>query len=283
MGRNSPLRLLAGLALTLASSLPAPSAERRTAFVEDGAVRIEVLAEGAGPTIVLLPSSGRDSFDYDAVATGLAAEGFRVLRPQPRGIARSTGPMESPTLRDLAGDVAAVVRREGAGRAVIVGHAFGNWVARMVAADHPELVRGVVIAAAAARTFPRELSAALATAADPSAPREDRLAALRLAFFAPGNDPAPWLEGWHPAFYAATRDAGRSVPQAEWWPGGSAPMLDLQAAQDPWRPRATADDLRAEFGGRVTVEVVQGASHALIPERPAEVVRAVAGWARSLP
>jgi acetyl-CoA C-acetyltransferase len=34
---------------------------------------------------------------------------------------------------------------------VIVGHAFGNWVARMTAVDYPQLVRGVVIAAAAAK------------------------------------------------------------------------------------------------------------------------------------
>ena len=49
----------------------------------------------------LLPSLARDSDDYDEVAEGLAAAGFRVLRPKPRGIGRSTGPMTGITLHDL--------------------------------------------------------------------------------------------------------------------------------------------------------------------------------------
>ena len=77
--------------------------------------------------------------------------GFRVLRPQPRGIGQSVAPMRDITLHDFARDIAAVIRHYG-GPAVIVGHAYGNWVARMTAVDHPQLVRGVVIAAAASKT-----------------------------------------------------------------------------------------------------------------------------------
>ena len=43
-------------------------------------VMIDVIVEGQGPAIVLLPSLARDSDDYDEVAEGLAAAGFRVLR-----------------------------------------------------------------------------------------------------------------------------------------------------------------------------------------------------------
>jgi pimeloyl-ACP methyl ester carboxylesterase len=92
-------------------------------------VTIEVVAEGAGPPLLLLPSLGRDSYDYDEVAAGLAANGFRVLRPQPRGIGRSTGPIAALTLHDFARDVAAVIERENAGPAVTVGHAYGHVVA----------------------------------------------------------------------------------------------------------------------------------------------------------
>jgi pimeloyl-ACP methyl ester carboxylesterase len=48
-------------------------------------VRIEVIAEGSGPLIILLPGRGRGSEDFNEVAAGLAKAGFRVLRPQPRG------------------------------------------------------------------------------------------------------------------------------------------------------------------------------------------------------
>jgi pimeloyl-ACP methyl ester carboxylesterase len=138
--------------------------ERKRELVRYADVVIDVITEGAGPLVVLLPSRGRDSEDYDEVAHGIAQYGFRVVRPQPRGIAKSTGPMRGITLHDFGNDIAAVIRHYG-GPAVIVGHAFGNWVARTTATDHPELVRGVVIAAAAAKTYPPDLSVAVTRAA----------------------------------------------------------------------------------------------------------------------
>jgi alpha-beta hydrolase superfamily lysophospholipase len=50
-------------------------------FVRYDDVAIDVIVEGRGPAVVLLPSLARDSDDYDEVAEGLAAAGFRVLRP----------------------------------------------------------------------------------------------------------------------------------------------------------------------------------------------------------
>src|SRR5258708_30738542 len=140
--------------------------ERTRSLVNYDNVEIDVIAEGKGPLIVLLPSRGRDSEDYDAVAEGLAKAGFRVLRPQPRGMHASKGPLKDITLHDLARDVATVIGRENAGPAVIVGHAYGNWVARMTAVDHPKLVRGVVLAAAAAKKFPPRLSVLVSKSAD---------------------------------------------------------------------------------------------------------------------
>ncbi len=92
-----------------------------------------MVIDGSGPAVVLLPSLARDSDDYDEVAEGLAAAGFRVLRPKPRGIGRSTGPMTKITLHDFARDIAEVVKKLGGGKAVVAGHAYGNWVARMTA------------------------------------------------------------------------------------------------------------------------------------------------------
>src|SRR5436189_118819 len=83
----------------------------------------------------------------------------------------------------------------------IVGHAFGNWIARMTAVDYPNLVRGVVIVAAAAKAYPagfagaKELSDAVRKAGDPALPDAERLTYLRTAFFARGNDAGLWLKG----------------------------------------------------------------------------------------
>jgi pimeloyl-ACP methyl ester carboxylesterase len=200
-----PHRMVLAIALLslMATGARAASAERTRSVVSYDDVRIDLIAEGAGPLVVLLPSRGRGSLDFDAFAAGIAQAGFRVLRPQPRGVGGSRGPMTGLTLHDFARDMAAVIRHDGGGLAVMVGHAFGNWVARMTAVDYPDLVRGVVIVAAAARAYPngfagaKELSEAVRKAGDSSLPDEERLKYLRMAFFAPGNDPTPWLTGWY--------------------------------------------------------------------------------------
>jgi pimeloyl-ACP methyl ester carboxylesterase len=270
-------------ALIVGVATAARSTERHTALVHYADVQIEVVAEGDGPAVVLLPSLARDSDDYDAVAEGLAAAGFLVLRPKPRGIGRSVGPMTNITLHDLARDIATVVETLGGGRAVIIGHAFGNWVARMTAADHPKLVRGVAIAAAAAKHYAPELSKAVTNAGNPALSRQERLAALRFAFFAAGNDPTEWLNGWHPEIRDSQRAAVAAVRQDEWWSGGAAPLLDLQAAEDPFKPEAARNEMKDEFGDRVTVMVIPHASHALIPEQPKAVVEALTKWIKGLP
>jgi pimeloyl-ACP methyl ester carboxylesterase len=107
---------------------------------------------------------------------------------------------------------------------------------------------------------------------------------LRQAFFAPGHDPSAWLAGWHKQAGQAQREAVASTPRHQWWAGGTAPILDLQAAQDPWRPRETANELRDELGAqRITVAVIEGASHALLPEQPDAFVASVLDWLRRLP
>ena len=152
----------------------------------------------------------------------------------------------------------------------------------MTAVDHPDLVRGVMLIAAAAKSIPAELSAGVDKCSDPATPRDERLALLQKLFFAPGHDPSGWLEGWHLPARTCQRVASAATGQAEWWGGGSALILDLQAALDPFKPREKRDELRDELGERVTVEVIEGASHALIPEQPAAVVAALVRWMGSV-
>ena len=259
-----------------------PMPMTRNELIPAGPARIEVLVDGAGPCVVLLPSSQRDSRDEDELAHPLADAGYTVLRPQPRGMGRSVGPLEGMTLNDLADDVAAAIDQLGGGRAVVLGHAFGHFVARVTDYRHPARVRGVVLLGAAARAFPPGLTEALDKAADPAYPAEERLEALRVALFAPGNDPTPWLDGWHPHLRRHYRAASAVPPKSAWWPVSHAPILEVQGAQDPWRPPHTRNELRDVLGDKVTVQTIEGASHALIPERPMEVARAVINWMQTL-
>jgi pimeloyl-ACP methyl ester carboxylesterase len=267
----------------------AARAERVREIVAYDDVRIDVITEGRGPLVVLLPGRGRNSEDFDEVAAGLAKSGFRVLRPQPRGAAASRGPMQGLTLHDFARDNAEVIKHEGGGPAVMVGHAYGSWVARMTAVDYPHLVRGVVIAAAAAKAYPagfagaKELSEAVRKSGDPALSEAERLNYLRADFFAPGSDASVWLKGSYPDVDEAQLAAGRATRQSEWWGGGTAPLLDLQGALDPFKPRSMMNELRDEFGERASVVVIANASHALIPEQPAAVVEAIVAWIGKLP
>jgi pimeloyl-ACP methyl ester carboxylesterase len=255
--------------------------------------QIEVLVDAAAeegaapaantPAIVLLPSSLRDVRDLGPLAACLVAAGFRVLRPQPRGMGASSAPSAGMTLHDLARDVVQAIRAFGGGRAIVAGHAFGHFVARVADLDHVEAVRGVVVLAGAARTFPPGLTQALDVAADATRPRAERLAALQLAFFAPGHDPSPWLDGWHPHLREPYRQAGATPPKDRWWPVSHAPILDLQGACDPWRPPSTRNELRAAVGAEVSVQVIADASHALPDEQPDAVAAAIVAWARTLP
>jgi len=153
----------------------------------------------------------------------------------------------------------------------------------MTATDHPAVVRGVVIAAAASQQYPPELSIAVAKSGDLSLPPAERLPYIQSTFFAPGHDASVWLDGWHPEASEAQRIAAAGTKQAEWWATGTAPILDLQADSDPFHPIAKMNELRDELGERVAVAVIRDASHALLPEQPRAVVEAIACWVRALP
>ena len=92
-----------------------------------------------------------------------------------------------------------------------------------------------------------------------------------------------WLDGWHPQLREPQRAAAAAVKQSDWWSAGVAPLLDLQADGDPFKPPEKRNEMKDEFGGRVTIAVIPGASHALIPEQPKAVVEALIAWVKTLP
>jgi pimeloyl-ACP methyl ester carboxylesterase len=281
-----PAVLLGVIALFLSgcASMKAPPEPVRVEIVRYDNVAIETLVQGAGPAIVFLPSLGRDGYeDYDEVAAYLASSGYRVLRPQPRGVGKSTGPMTGQDLYSFARDVAAVIDQQGAGRAVIVGHAFGHFIARMTAVQYPEKVRGVVLAAASAKDTGQRFPAVWTSpgrAGNLSLPVEQRLEALRVNFFAEGNDASLWLKGWHTN--VRMMQIEKPVPQAVWWSAGTAPLLELIPEEDPFKPRDRWDELVKDFGSRVVVVTIPKSSHALFPEQPAAVAQAIEGWVKTL-
>lgn len=251
-------------------------------------VSIEFHDQGTGPVICILPSLARSGRDYDVVASHLAHAGFRVLRPEPRGVGSSRGRMEQLDLHDFAADVAAVLDHERTGPVVVVGHAWGSQPARMLAADRPDLVLGVVMAAASAGKLPpgssekpySRLRDAIDGAGDLALPEEQRLECLRRAFFAPGHDPSVWLSGWFPATHHAQSHARQVTPiDAYFSAGDRVPILDLQAEHDAV---VIPNVMKPLLGDRVTVQVIRDAGHAMAPEQPHAMAGAIAAFAQRL-
>jgi pimeloyl-ACP methyl ester carboxylesterase len=270
-----------------AAAQPAPVTTR---IVGTGNDAIEVLEQGAGPIVVMLPSLGRGAEDFNQLAAMVSARGLRVIRPQPRGIGRSAPAKPDATLHDYAADVARVIEAEGQGPVVVAGHAFGNFVARMLATDRPDLVRGVILLAASAGKVPKgvteppiapDIRAAIERSADFELPVPERLEALSLAFFAPGHDPSVWLDGWHLDVLRAETAAQRRGTVDDFFAAGHAPILDVQASDDTIAPRKFASVLRDALGSRVETVVIADAGHALIPEQPERVADAIVPWVKA--
>ncbi len=269
--------------LVLAACLGlAGASQAETRIVSRGAVHLQLIDQGAGPAIVMIPSLGRGANDFDDLAGRLVQAGFRVIRPQPRGIGASTGPMTGLTLHDLADDVALVITGSGLTSAVVLGHDDGNRIARATAAYHPELVSRVILVGAGGKVPPdREAAMALRAVFDESLPADIHLRDVATAFFAPGHDPSAWRDGWYPAVATMEGSAGSATSLKDWWTAGSAPLLVVVGNQDRIAPPANAERLKADVGDRAVVVHLDGAGHALLPEQPKPLADAIIAYMRS--
>lgn len=252
---------------------------------------LRVFTRGSGPAVVLLPGNGRPPADLHALAVLLDQAGYRVVLPEPRGMGASTGPLAGVTLHDLAGDVAAAITAgHGAGPgdsdkpALVVGHAFGNRVARTLAADRPDLVDTVALLSCSGKV-PRtaDIEKADHVAMDPSTPAAARRTAAAQAWFGPGADPTPLLGGWNLAVREAYAAAARATPMAEWWTAGRARVLIVQGLEDYSAPTANGRLLKEELGERATLVELPGVGHTLPVEAPVEVAEVLLRYLSEAP
>jgi pimeloyl-ACP methyl ester carboxylesterase len=238
-----------------------------------------VVGPASGPHVVMLASLGRPGSDFDEVARTLAGAGCCVTLPEPRGIGGSSGSMDGLSLHDLAGDVAAVIETQCKAPVTLLGHAFGNRLARTTAADHALLVsRLVLLACGGLIEIPEAALKALVGCFDEKLSPKEHIECVRYGFFAKGNDPQIWRDGWHRDVMLMQSSAVRHTPVEDWWEAGGQPMLVVQAMEDAIALPANAHDLKARLGARVTVVELPNAAHAMLPEQPAKIVSAIRSW-----
>jgi pimeloyl-ACP methyl ester carboxylesterase len=271
---------------TSEKSAPAQAAPGvQSGIVKLGDADIQYFSQGEGEAVVLLPGGSLDVGYLEGLADAVAKAGYRVVRINFRGAGKSTGPEEGVTLHTLAGDVAGVIEALKLGPANVGGHAFGNRVARMLAADRPELVRSVILFAAGGKLAP-------APAADrapkiiftPASAEPEVLVAMKYMV----GDPADVQKVWQiikpcraPRAAGIEAKAAEATPLKDWWaPPGKAKYLVVQGADDQAAPPENGVLLKKELGDRVTLVEMPKAGHLVLVERPDKVADEVVSFLR---
>ena len=222
-------------------------------------------------TVVLLPSLGRPASDFDELCTLLRTAGFHTLSIDPP---RSL-PGE-PTLHDLAEYVIQSIDTEEITTFHLVGHAFGNRLARMVTTDYPDRVLSLTLLAAGGHVeMERDILQSLIACYDETLSDEMHMHHVSRAFFAEGNDAEVWREGWMPDVMRLQQAALSRVDRTEWWDAVAPRVLVVQALQDVIAPKGNGQKYASDHPAITTLVDIDGAGHAMLPEQPEAISAAL--------
>jgi pimeloyl-ACP methyl ester carboxylesterase len=130
-----------------------------TRFIEitdaDGGVRrIAYDDRGEGPLVVLAPGMGTVRSTFRHLVPELVAAGYRVVTTDYRGLGESDTGWDEYSSAATAQDLAALVRHLDAGPALLYSNSYTSASSVHLAADQPELLRGMVLAGPFVRTLP---------------------------------------------------------------------------------------------------------------------------------
>ena len=238
-------------------------------------VTLEIFEKGSGRTVLMHPSLGRPAQDFDTLGDAVAAAGYHVVMINPRGIGASTGPMENATLNDLGNDVWMVADDLGLDDVFMLGQNFGNRVSRTVSSLKPDRVIGLVLLACGGEIQPDKATwDVFWSIYDPSLSPEKHREAVASSMFAPGNDPTPFLTGWHQKTAQLQAKAAERTDFKPLFNGGTAPALVVQGLQDKIAPPQNAFDfVTTRPDARLVAFPDMG--HAMLPEQPTVIADAV--------
>jgi hypothetical protein len=100
--------------------------------IEVSGATLECTFYGSGTPVVLLANAGRGTGYFGDLVRALAAGALQTISVNMRGTGESRGSLDGITVHDLAADVAGVLEALDCGPAHLVGHAFGNRIARRI-------------------------------------------------------------------------------------------------------------------------------------------------------
>ncbi len=224
-------------------------------FTDDGA-RVDVRVDGlGGDPIVLIHGFPLAREMWDAQAEALSRT-HRTIRPDLRGMGKSSVPDGPYLMETLAADVAAALDALGIERAAIVGHSLGGYVGLAFARMFEERVSHLALVCSRLAADSPERAAARRELAD-QVEREACVRALTDAYVPALT--APQTARDRPDVAAYVRAVANRTD-----PVGAVSMLRGMAL------RASAEDIAGDFD--MPVVVIAGGYDALIPVEEARAV-----------
>jgi len=145
---------------------------------------------GEGPLILLLHGLAGHAGEWAETAAWLRPM-FRVVALEQRGHGRSTRLPPDCSCSAFVADAASAVTHLSSAPAIVVGQSFGGRIAFLLAASHPDLVRGLVVAEASPEPDPEMPMMVAEWLRSWPVPFPDRRVALQ--FF--GGD-SLWARAW---------------------------------------------------------------------------------------
>jgi 3-oxoadipate enol-lactonase len=241
-------------------------------------------AHGAGKTLVLVHAFPLDGRMWSETAHALS-DRCRVLTPDMRGFGGSDLGSGTPSIADMADDVAALLDSLGIERATVGGLSMGGYVSLAFAARHPSRLDGLVLAdtraAADSQAAHAGRAAAIALVETEGVPAyvERQLAAL-LSPAAPEavrdqvRDLGKQSRDGVLAGIKALRD--RPDRRAE-LAAIACPTLVIVGTEDKISPPAEMAEMARSIQGARLVEI-PGAGHLSNLERPSQFTAAIASF-----
>lgn len=256
----------------------------QTDIVQVGDTNIEYFSQGNGDVIVLLSGRGLDVGYLEELAGKLADAGYQAIRVNRRGAGKSTGSLSNISYHTHASDVANVIRALHIKQANISGHALGGRIARVFAADYPELTSSVILMPASGKVKGDSAEAkATSKLFVPGATNDEIMNGMQYMVGDPAESERVW--GIIQSSSLADRpltlksEATNNTPIEDWWaPQGTSPYLAIQGLKDTSAPPQNAQLLKQELGDRVTIVELPEAGHLAPVEYPDEVVSSIVSF-----